>query len=165
MTCKTVLTSMIAAAALSAPALAAGDKSGRIEIGYLECNLLSDDGNILVSEQRFSCNFDPAESGMPDEAYVAEIDKFGVDLSRTDEERIAWAVFAPAEKWKNGVLAGDYFGIAADAAVGVGIGAKAMVGGFEDSIALQPLSATSQKGVGVSLAVENMKLIFRGDKS
>ena len=162
---KTVLTSMIAAAAISAPALASEEDSGRIEIGYLECDLVSDEGNIIVSEQKFTCNFDPAEAGMPDEAYVAEISKFGVDLSKTDEEKIAWAVFAPAEKWRNGVLEGDYVGVAADASVGVGVGAKAMVGGLEESIALQPLSATTQEGVGVSLAVEGLSLTFIGDKT
>lgn len=151
--------------AMSAPALALNEESGRIEVGYLECDLTNDEGNIIVSEQNYVCSFDPAESGMPDELYTATITKLGIDLSKTDKETIAWVVFAPAEKYANGVLEGKYAGVSADAAIGVGIGGKALVGGFEDSIALQPFSLSTQEGVGVSLAVEEMSLEFAGDKS
>lgn len=160
-----IFAGLASTAAIAAPALAADDERGRIEIGYLECDLTRDEGNIIVSEQEYISSFDPAESGLPDEAYVAEIAKFGLDLSKTEEETIAWAVFAPAEKYENGVLEGEYAGVAADAALGVGVGAKALVGGFEDSIALQPFSASTQEGVGVSLAVEDLSLRFVGDQT
>lgn len=169
---RTLVTSIMAASsaiALGAAAYAAGDaandESGRIEIGYLECDLRAEDGNIIVSDQLFTCRFDPAESGYSDEAYTAEISKFGLDLSKTDEETLAWAVFAPAEKYENGVLEGEYAGVSADASLGVGVGAKALVGGLEDSIALQPISLTTQEGVGVAVGIENMTLTHVGDHS
>lgn len=169
---RTLMTSITTAGsilALGAAAFAAGDaandEAGRIEVGYLECDLRAEDGNIIVSDQLFTCRFDPAESGYSDETYTAEISKFGIDLSKTDEETIAWAVFAPAEKWENGVLEGEYAGVSADAALGVGVGAKALVGGLEDSIALQPVSLTTQEGVGVSIGIENMTLTHIGDHS
>ncbi|MEO0361599.1 MAG: DUF992 domain-containing protein [Pseudomonadota bacterium] len=161
----TTIAILASTAALGAAATASEEDGGRIEIGYLECELTRDEGNIILSEQEYACTFDPAESGMPDESYVAEIAKFGLDLSKTESETIAWAVFAPAEKFANGVLAGDYAGVSADAAIGVGAGAKVLVGGLEDSIALQPVSVSTQEGVGVSLAVEDMNLTFVGDKS
>ena len=152
------------AALIAAPTFAANDDSGRIEVGYLECDLTRDEGGAIVSELEYVCNFDPAEDGAPEEAYIAEIEKFGIDLSKTERETIGWAVFAPAEKYANGVLEGDYVGVSADAAAGVGVGAKALVGGFEESIVLQPFAVTAQEGVGVSLAVENLTLTFAGDR-
>ena len=163
-------TTMNSAAALFAAAglsLAAGgttasadEDAGRIEIGYLECDLTANEGNIIVSEQQYICTFDPAEDGLPVEMYVADISKFGIDLSKTDEETIRWGVLAPAEKFATGVLAGEYAGISADAAIGVGVGAKALVGGLEESIALQPLSVTTQEGFGLALGIESLKLSF-----
>lgn len=146
------------AAALSASAAEEKPAEGRIEIGYLVCELTSDTGNIVLSEQQYACSLDSAEPGRADEVYVAEISKIGIDLSKTDEETIRWAVFAPAEKDEFGRLAGEYAGVSADIALGVGVGGKALVGGFEDSIALQPLSATTQEGIGIALGVENMTL-------
>lgn len=162
-------TTMSAAAALLAttgivlatnPGAASDDDRGRIEVGYLECDLTANEGNIIVSEQQYICTFEPAEDGLPMELYVADISKFGIDLSKTDEERIRWGVFAPAEKFKTGVLEGEYAGVSADAALGVGIGAKALVGGLEESIALQPLSLTTQEGIGLAIGIENLKLTF-----
>ncbi|MEX2519070.1 MAG: DUF992 domain-containing protein [Paracoccaceae bacterium] len=142
----------------------AGD-DGRIEIGYLECDMTSDEGNIIVSEQQYVCAFDPAEEGMANEVYVAKISKIGLDLSKTDEETIRWGVFAPAEKYREGVLEGEYAGVSADVAVGLGAGAKILVGGLEESVALQPVSVTTQDGVGVALAIENLTLTHMPEKS
>ncbi len=157
----------VSALTLGAAAYAAGseanDEAGRIEVGLLECDLIAEDNNIVVSDQTYVCTFDPAESGYSDETYHAHFSKVGVDLSNTEESSIAWAVFAPAEKFKTGVLEGEYGGVSADAALGVGVGAKALLGGFEDSIALQPVSVSGEKGVGVSLAVESLSLEFGGD--
>ncbi|QIE55684.1 DUF992 domain-containing protein [Pikeienuella piscinae] len=149
------------AGAAQADETAAGantDDEGRVEVGYLECAMVSDEGNILVSEQKFTCTFDPAEDGRADENYVATFSKMGLDLSKTDRETIRWAVLAPAQKYRVGVLEGEYAGISADAAVGAGVGAKALVGGLDESITLQPVSVTTQEGVGVSLAFESLTL-------
>ena len=140
-------------------------EDGRIEIGYLECDMTADGGNIIVTEQEFICVFDSAEEGFLKETYTASITKIGLDLSQTTEEKIRWGVFAPAERYENGVLEGEYAGVSADVALGAGIGAKALVGGFKDSIALQPLSVSTQEGVGLALGVENLTLKFVADRS
>lgn len=159
---KTTALAAASTIALGAAAYAAGlasNEEGRIEVGYLECDLVSEDGNIIVSNQTFLCTFDPAEEGYADEAYVAEIEKIGVDLSATTEETIRWVVFAPADRWADGVLEGGYVGVSADAAIGVGVGGKALVGGSDESIALQPLSVSTHEGFGVALAVEKLTLV------
>jgi hypothetical protein len=134
------------------------DEEGRIEIGYLVCHMTSQDAGIILSEQEFTCDFDPADDDFSNERYVASFNKIGLDLSITEAETLRWAVFAPAAKYKDDVLEGEYGGISADIALGAGIGAKALVGGLEESIALQPVSVTTQTGLGASLGFETLTL-------
>jgi hypothetical protein len=46
----------------------------------------------------------------------------------------------------------------ASATVGVGVGANALVGGFNNSIALQPLSIEANRGLNVAAGVAEMTL-------
>ncbi len=162
----TALTAAAALMTVAGASFAANtDESGRIEIGYLECDMTASSNAIIVSEQEFICTFDPAEEGFLDETYVADVSKFGIDLSSTSSEKIRWGVFAPAEKYENGVLEGEYVGVSADVALGAGIGGKVLVGGFKDSVALQPVSVTTQEGVGAAVGLENLTLKFVSDKS
>jgi hypothetical protein len=52
-----------------------------------------------------------------------------------------------------GALEGDYGGASAQATVGVGLGANVLVGGFDRSIALQPLSVEGNTGLAVAAGV------------
>ncbi len=54
--------------------------------------------------------------------------------------------------------AGNYGGVSAEATVGLGVGANALVGGSNDSIALQPLSLQGQQGLNVAVGVSQLKL-------
>lgn len=155
---------IIAAALIAAACPAAAgdgatpDAGGKVELGYLACELLSDDGNVVVSEQQFACAFSPAGADRPDERYIATFSKFGIDLSKTEAETIRWLVLASADRFEPGLLVGRYVGVAADIALGKGVGARALVGGLHDSVTLQPLSLSTQDGIGVSLAFESMEL-------
>jgi di/tricarboxylate transporter len=57
-----------------------------------------------------------------------------------------------------GALAGHYGGITAGAAVGVGLGANALVGGLDRSFALQPVSVEGTTGLEVAAGVGGMTL-------
>lgn len=152
------------AAPLSAMAQSATNPESRVEIGYLECSLLNKSGNIVKSSETFTCTFDPLDASYPDEIYVARVTNWGVDLSTVETEKIRWAVLSPAELYENGVLEGEYAGLSAEVAAGWGVGVNAMVGGLEKSVALQPVSVTTQEGVGVAAGVKNMELEFVSDK-
>jgi len=158
-----VAAALVAGYGLSGSALAAED--GKFELGYLECDLTQDAGNVLVSEQTYSCLFEPADDDRPAEIYTGTTDKVGVDLSKTEQETVRWAVLAAGYPENFGALAGDYGGVSADVSLGVGAGAKVLVGGFEDTITLQPLSVSTQEGYGISLAIESLDLAFVGTKS
>ena len=60
---------------------------------------------------------------------------------------IVWAVVAPTGHVGRGDLAGHYAGATANAAVGVGVGANALIGGFHRSVALQPVSVAGETGL------------------
>jgi len=76
---------------------------------------------------------------------------------------VLWAVVAPSTDLGQGALEGHYGGATASAAIGVELGANVLVGGFKDSLALQPISIEGQNGLNVAAGVEEMTLKF--DKS
>jgi hypothetical protein len=55
-------------------------------------------------------------------------------------------------------LQGTYRGVEADASLGLGGGAKVLVGGSSDSVSLQPLSLEGETGVNVAIGVAALKL-------
>ncbi len=69
-----------------------------------------------------------------------------------------WAVVAPTTDLGEGALAGHYGGGTASVALGVGVGANALIGGFKKSIALQPISIEGQNGLNVAAGVEELSL-------
>ena len=75
-----------------------------------------------------------------------------------------WAVLAPTNNLGQGALAGHYAGATASAAVGVGAGANVLVGGFKNSIALQPITIEGQNGLNVAAGVAAMSLHFNANK-
>jgi hypothetical protein len=67
-------------------------------------------------------------------------------------------VFAPTRRVGPGDLAGSYGGASASATAGVGVGANALVGGSNNTIALQPVSVQGQTGLGVAAGIAGMEL-------
>ena len=53
----------------------------------------------------------------------------GLDLGGTGKTEIAWAVLAPTANPPPRSLSGEYGGIGAEATVGYGVGANALIGG------------------------------------
>lgn len=143
--------SAIAALAAIAPAQAA-----HVEIGVLNCTVQGGAGFVFGSSKNIDCTFKGASGGT--EHYYGSIDKFGIDLGFTNKSKIVWTVFAPSADIPVGALAGNYGGVSAEATVGLGVGANALVGGSQDSIALQPVSVQGQQGLNIALGVSEMKL-------
>ena len=55
-------------------------------------------------------------------------------------------MLAVSRNYDDGQLAGDYLGVNAEASIVTGGGANLLVGGFEASFTLQPLSVQAQTG-------------------
>ncbi|HEX2760302.1 MAG TPA: DUF992 domain-containing protein, partial [Rhizomicrobium sp.] len=97
-------------------------------------------------------------SGRNREHYVGTINKFGVDIGYTEGGILVWGVFAPSSDVGPGALAGTYVGGSAQATVGIGAGANALIGGLNKSIALQPLSLEGSKGLNVAAGIGSITL-------
>jgi len=89
---------------------------------------------------------------------VATIRKVGLDLGITEETALAWGVYAPVARLGPGDLAGDYAGAQGSASIGVGAGGNFLVGGSNNTIALQPLSVQGQVGLNVAAGLESLEL-------
>ena len=145
------------AALLATPALAPAH-AGRFELGVLRCSIDGGTGYIIASNKGLDCTFRHSRTGAT-EHYTGMISKLGVDLGKTDQGELVWAVFAPTWKYDDGNLAGSYYGVNAEAAVVTGGGLNVLAGGFQNSINLQPLSAQAQTGLNVAVAVASLDLI------
>jgi Protein of unknown function (DUF992) len=137
--------------AATGPAFAA---SG-VKVGVLECRIEPGIGFVIGSSKSMDCKFNPDRGS--NEYYSGSITKIGVDIGITGEASMAWLVVA-AGSVEPGALEGRYGGASAQATVGAGLGANALIGGFKRSIVLQPLSVQGQTGLNVAVAVTGLRL-------
>jgi len=128
----------------------------RVQVGVLECRGGASIGFIVGSVTNLGCVLRVA--GMPEDRYIATIQKVGVDIGITQESSLAWGVYAPVARLGPGDLSGSYAGAQGSATVGVGIGGNALIGGSNNSIALQPLSVQGQVGLNVAAGLESLEL-------
>lgn len=148
---KLLTAAAVAAMSLTAvPAMAA-----QVQVGVLTCDVDAGVGLIFGSSKAVACEF--TREG-PDESYEGSIDKLGIDVGVTGGGKIVWLVFAATDDVDEGALAGTYVGASAEASLGLGIGGNWLVGGFEDSIALQPFSVTGTIGVNWSWTFTRLTL-------
>ncbi|WP_243371299.1 DUF992 domain-containing protein [Microvirga solisilvae] len=127
----------------------------RTQVGILTCNVSSSLGLIVTSQKGTACTFDNQKGYS--EHYLGVIRKYGLDIGATSAGILTWAVFATGPTVP-GVLAGNYVGPSAEATVGAGLGANVLVGGSQQSIALQPLSVSGQTGLNLALGVGSFEL-------
>jgi Protein of unknown function (DUF992) len=125
-------------------------------VGMLECNVSGGVGFIITSSKALACVFRP-QGGQP-EHYLGTIRSFGLELGVTEPGQLLWAVYSVPGVRSQYPLAGEYFGASAEVAAGPGLGANALVGGSDKSIALQPLSLTAQTGVALAAGVGELLL-------
>lgn len=118
------------------------------QVGVLSCHSAEASSYIIVSDQPFNCVFTPS-NGAPTQFYQAMIRRFGAQIGVSSNVTLGWAVFAPSLRVGPGALGGIYGGVSAGAAFGVGVGANGLVGGSNNSFALQPVSVEGQSGFNV----------------
>jgi hypothetical protein len=128
-----------------------------VEAGMLSCRSPGTSGYIVFSSRTFNCIFNPA-SGAPPQYYQATVQRFGAQIGFTNDVALGWVVFAATSHLGAGALAGGYIGASGGAAVGVGVGANGLVGGLNNSFALQPVSVEGQTGLNVIATVTGLEL-------
>jgi len=150
----------IAVAAITAfVASSAKAQVPRLQVGTLRCSLSASIGLVVGSERNVSCIL--SSDLTPDEVYEGQLTKLGLDLGVTTGGRIIWAVFATTNRYA-GMLSGHYVGATAEASIAVGLGANVLIGGSNQSIALQPLSVQEQTGFNIAAGVGELSLHLAG---
>lgn len=153
---KRAFASLAAAVVIGAFALGTQPvAAGGVKVGTLACNVSGGFGLIITSKKTMRCAFHRSDGGV--EYYNGSIRKFGLDIGVTKKAHMAWVVLAPGST-ASGALAGTYGGAAAEATIGGGVGANVLVGGFNRSITLQPVSAQVQTGINVAAGVASLSL-------
>jgi hypothetical protein len=148
--------------ALTAAALmtAALPNSARawVQVGSLNCASAGGATFVVGAVVNFRCMFYPAYGGRPSR-YYATISRLGLDIGYNTGVGLGWSVFAPTTYIGPGDLAGSYGGVQANASVGVGAGANALVGGSINTFALQPFSGQGQGGLNASAGIAALTLV------
>jgi len=129
----------------------------RIKVGTLSCQMSGGVGLVVTSRKDLLCRFMPSARGWRGEAYAGSITRFGLDLGATSGGSLVWAVYAPTNAGRY-PLAGSYGGASAEATVGAGLGANALIGGSDRTITLQPLSLQGQEGISVAAGIAGLEL-------
>ena len=145
--------SVVAAAILSiamttSTATPANAQSG-VTAGFLKCNVAGNLSFIFGSSRAINCTYN-AGPAMPIDHYVGSMNKFGIDIGFQTNGVMIWGVIAPGGYVGPGALAGQYGGVTAAVALGLGVGANVLIGGSRNNIALQPLSVEGMQGLNIA---------------
>ena len=146
---------LAAAMAVATLATTVAQAHAGVEVGVLTCTVRAGTGFIVGSTKDLRCRFNRPGR---DEFYYGTISKFGLDIGATKQTAIAWAVLAPTARLRPGSLNGTYGGVSAEATVGLGVGANALVGGSSSNIILQPLSVQAQQGLNIAAGIAALQL-------
>jgi len=125
---------------------------GGIEVGLLTCSVVPGTRvNLLIrSTADVECTYE--KNGVTEEYKGDTGVALGLDLSIRNNEKMAFTVVAASSDVAPGAhaLAGKYVGGQVSAAAGIGLGAKALIGGGAKNIGLQPLALETSTGIGVA---------------
>jgi Protein of unknown function (DUF992) len=124
--------------------------------GQLKCDVSGGLSYIVGSSRALDCVYTP--NGFPPEFYQGSINKIGIDVGFQRRGVIVWAVLSPGLTRGPGALTGNYVGLSADVAAGLGAGANALIGG--NKVVLQPLSVSGNIGINLAAGIGNISLTF-----
>jgi hypothetical protein len=145
---------IVASAAILLSAGAAAAQS-RVEVGVLSCR--GDTTTYIVaSRKEMNCVFRRTDGATS--RYHAKVVVVGVDVGVYQAAAIDWGVLAPTRNVGPGDLRGNYGGLSAGGSIGLGIGANVLLGGSNNSFALQPLSAEGKAGWGIWAGIAGLEL-------
>lgn len=153
---RKVLGFLAVAVTMLGPAAMPVSAGTTVKVGVLSCGIAPGIGYIVMSQKKLSCVYQPSRGGRV-ETYRGKITRIGLDIGMTQQSVVVWAVMAPA-KPKRGALQGSYGGVSAEATAIVGFGANVLVGGFQKSITLQPISIQAQTGLDLAAGIAGLSL-------
>jgi uncharacterized protein DUF992 len=153
----TRITACIAACVTFALLLNVSDAKAqaRVEIGLLRCTLSPGVGALAGSRRRMSCRF-TYDAGRRTANYTGTITRLGIDIGATAGGLMSWRVLSRTRGAS--AIAGNYVGVSADVSLGLGAGAKVLIGGSRRSTMLQPVAFVANIGINFAVGVTGMTL-------
>ena len=136
---------------------AAYSETAKVKAGTLTCKGKGKVGLILGSKETLDCTYEPSD-GRPSRKLRGTITNIGLDVGIKGKSVMVWGVLGSTTSLPSEALRGSFVGAAADASLGIGAGAKVLVGGNKNSVVLQPLSVQGQTGVNLAVGVSGLKL-------
>lgn len=133
-----------------------GKAQERFKLGILSCDVVGTSGFVFRKTEQLLCRLE--KGGQEAAAYNGQIRKFGLNVGTAEQTLISWIVFAASPSAAAADVAGNYGGVSAEATFGIGLGANVLLGGSNDSIALQPLSIQTQRGLNVAASITELIL-------
>ncbi|MBL3702269.1 DUF992 domain-containing protein [Sulfitobacter sp. BDSS02] len=155
---KVLIPAIGLSAVLLAGTSALAQDNDHTEIGSLSCDVDDGTGYVFGSSKELDCTFNPVDEGAEDEHYIGRINRYGIDIGKTQNGVMSWLVLAPTEDYGKGALTGSYGGVSAEATVGIGAGANVLIGGSDETIALQPISVNAQNGLNLAVGIADLTL-------
>lgn len=132
-------------------------QTANIRVGTLTCKGKGRVGMILGSNETLDCTYAPM-GNLPKRALIGTVTTVGLDVGVKGESIMIWGVLGSTSSMPSDALRGSFVGAAADASLGLGAGAKVLIGGNNKSIVLQPLSVQGQTGVNFAIGVTGLQL-------
>ena len=129
---------------------------GGVQAGFLTCNVDSGWGFIVGSSRKLRCVWEPTKGTAYN--YYGEVSQFGADVGYHRSSVLLWEVVDATGSKGADSLVGTYGGATAQASVGVGAGASALIGGFKHSVTLQPLAISGETGLNAAAGIQSMTL-------
>ncbi|KNG94186.1 DUF992 domain-containing protein [Pseudaestuariivita atlantica] len=132
-------------------------KNEAVRLGVLDCTIEGGFGLLLGSSRDADCRF-TREDGTK-EQYTGKLKKLGIDVGVTAENFMSWVVYTPkGNNPGDAPLTGNYTGFSADAALGIGLGANALIGGNAKNVGLQPLRIEGKRGLNLAVGLTSLEL-------
>ena len=137
-------------------AVSSAQAESAVKLGELNCMVSETDETLLQTHIVLDCTYVDA-NGINAGTYQGQIDRTGLDVGNMETEKFTWVVSTLGDP-ADAKIAGTYIGAAAGASAGAGAGGNYLTGGFQGKISLQPYSAETRSGFGVSLAGQKLVL-------
>lgn len=129
----------------------------RVEMGLLHCSLSPGIGALAGSRRRMDCRL-IYDAGRSTANYTGTITRFGIDVGATAGGLMSWRVFSRTHGDPVSAIAGHYVGVSADVSLGLGAGAKVLIGGSRRATMLQPLAFVGNVGLNFGVGIAGMTL-------
>ena len=151
------VTALLAAVALSPTASFSEEATAKMRAGTLTCQGKGRVGLLIGSREKLACTYAPS-GNRPKRQLVGTVTNIGLDVGIKGPSVMVWGVLGSTTALPTDALRGSFVGAAADASLGLGAGAKVLVGGNNKSVVLQPLSVQGQTGVNLAIGVTGLRL-------